>query len=272
MKLSGARALLTGATGGLGTAIARRLTGAGCAVLLADRHAGSLEALAGELRAKGGRASYQAGDLGHRADRMRLAALAGEWLGGVNVLVNNAGVNDFALLDDQDEARIELLLRINLLAPVLLTRALMPHFASLPEAHVVNIGSTFGSIGYPGYAPYSASKFGLRGFTEAMRRESADGPVRFHYVAPRATRTALNSPAACSLNDALGVAMDPPEVGARAVLRVLEHGGAEAHLGWPEQLFVRVNAVLPRIVDAALNKQLDVIKHYAALPKQQANG
>ncbi len=272
MKLANARVLLTGAAGGLGAAIARKLTGAGAAVLLADRSAAPLEALADELRTAGGKVTFLAGDLGDREARARLAEVATMWLRGVNVLVNNAGLNDFAFLGDQDEARIEALFRINLLAPVLLTRTLMPHLASFPEAHIVNIGSSFGSIGYPGYAPYSASKFGLRGFTEAMRRESADGPVRFHYIAPRAIRTALNSQAACSLNDALGVAMDPPEVGAAAVLRVLEHGGAEAYLGWPEKLFVRVNALLPRVVDASLHKQLGVIKQYAALPTLPANG
>lgn len=272
MKLSAMRILLTGAAGGLGAAVARKLSGAGAAILLADRHAGPLEILAAELRAAGGKATFIAGDLGERADRARLTELASMWLGGINALINNAGLNDFAFLGDQDEARIEALFRVNLLAPVLLTRALLPHLASFPEAHVVNIGSSFGSIGYPGYAPYSASKFGLRGFTEAMRRECADGPVRFHYVAPRAIRTALNSQAACGLNDALGVAMDPPEVGASAVLRVLERGSAETYLGWPEKLFVRVNALLPRLVDASLSKQLGVIRQYAALPTLPANG
>jgi short-subunit dehydrogenase len=272
MKLADARIVLTGGTGGLGAAIARMLAGAGAAMLLADRNAQRLAALAAELRALGGRVAFLAGDLGDRADRARLSELAASWLGGVNVLINNAGLNDFAWLGDQDEARIEAMLRVNLLAPVLLTRALLPHLDSLPEAHVVNIGSSFGSIGYPGYAPYSASKFGLRGFTEAMRREMSDSTVRFHYVAPRACRTALNSPAACALNDALGVAMDPPEVAARAVLRVLEHGGDEAYLGWPEKLFVRINAVLPRLVDASLNKQLQIIKQYAATPDVPTSG
>ena len=266
MKLTGARVLITGAAGGLGSAIARCLAGAGSAVLLADRDAGPLEALAGELQSTAGRAASLAGDLGERGDRARIASLAQQWLGGVNVLVNNAGLNDFSFLGDQDEARIEAQLRINLLAPMLLTRALLPHLGALPEAHVINIGSTFGSIGYPGYAPYSASKFGLRGFTEAIRREHADGPVKFHYVAPRAIRTALNSAAACGLNDALGVTMDPPELAATAVAHVIEHGGAETYVGWPESFFVRLNALLPGIVDATVRKQLDVIKQYAALP------
>jgi short-subunit dehydrogenase len=128
------------------------------------------------------------------------------------------------------------------------------------------MGSIFGSIGYAGYAPYSASKFALRGFTEAMRRECADGPVRFHYVAPRAARTALNSEAVCAMNEALGVRMDPPEVAAEAVARALEQDRAEAYLGWPEKLFVRINSVLPRLVDAALRKQLSVIRHHALNP------
>jgi short-subunit dehydrogenase len=266
MKLGNAVVLITGAAGGLGTATAHRLAVSGASLLLADRAHAPLEALCDRLRQRGTRVCYLAGDIGDAADRAQLVERARSWNGGINVLVNNAGLSDFAFLPQQEEARIEALLRINVLAPVLLCRALLPHLAGLPEAHVVNMGSIFGSIGYAGYAPYSASKFALRGFTEAMRRECADGPVRFHYVAPRAARTALNSEAVCAMNEALGVRMDPPEVAAEAVARALEQDRAEAYLGWPEKLFVRINSVLPRLVDAALRKQLSVIRHHALNP------
>lgn len=264
MKLSAARVLLTGAAGGLGAATAHRLAAGGATLLLTDCAAAPLEALSEDLRGRGSTVTFLACDIGAPEGRAALVERAEAWAGGVNVLINNAGVNDFALLGDQDEARIELLLKVNVLAPILLCRALLPHLARQPEAHVINMGSVFGSIGYPGYAPYSASKFALRGFTEAMRRESADGPVRFHYLAPRAAHTALNNQAACAMNDALGVRMDPPEVAAEAVAAAIERNRAETYLGWPEKLFVRVNGLLPRLVDASLRKQLPVIKRHAA--------
>ncbi len=139
-----------------------------------------------------------------------------------------------------------------------------------PEACILNTGSVFGSIGYPGYAVYSATKFAIRGFTEALRRELADTHVKVHYVAPRATRTGINTSAVERMNAELGVAMDPPELVAKAVCDMLAGGRVEAVLGWPEKFFARVNGVLPRLVDGALRKQLPVIRRYAGEPLRRA--
>jgi short-subunit dehydrogenase len=127
------------------------------------------------------------------------------------------------------------------------------------------MGSVFGAIGYPGYAVYSATKFGLRGFTEALRRELAASNVSVHYLAPRATRTRINSSAVERMNTELGVAMDDPERVAQAVCRLLVKQQAAAVIGWPEKLFVRINALLPRAVDGAIRKQLPTIERYAHL-------
>ncbi|WP_404936712.1 SDR family NAD(P)-dependent oxidoreductase, partial [Pseudomonas aeruginosa] len=121
-------------------------------------------------------------------------------MGGVNVLINAAGVNRFALLEQVDEDTLDDLLDLNIKAPLQLTRLLLPLLREHPNALVVNVGSIYGSIGYPGYATYSASKFALRGFSEALRRELADTSVDVLYVAPRATRTSMNSSAATALN------------------------------------------------------------------------
>jgi short-subunit dehydrogenase len=131
---------------------------------------------------------------------------------------------------------------------------------------VLNIGSVFGNIGYPGYAAYSASKFAMRGFTEALRRELADTQVRLHYLAPRATRTSINTSAVERMNVALKVSMDPPQTVARTVRHVLEKNVSAAVVGWPEKLFARVNALAPVLVDAAIRKQLPTIRRYARKP------
>ena len=83
----------------------------------------------------------------------------------------------------------------------------------------MNVGSIMGYLGYPGHAAYCASKFALRGFSEALRRELADSPVRVLYLAPRATRTAMNGAGICALNAELGVAMDEPAAVAKGSSR-----------------------------------------------------
>jgi len=164
---------------------------------------------------------------------------------------------------DQPPAQLDLAIAINLLAPMHLCQELLPHLQRQPEACILNTGSVFGAIGYPGYAVYSASKFAMRGFTEALRRELADTKVSVRYVAPRATRTGINTSAVERMNDELGVAMDPPELVAKAVCDMLAGNRVEAVLGWPEKFFARVNGLLPRVVDGALRKQLPVIRRYA---------
>jgi len=263
MELEDVRALVTGGGGGIGGAIAAELLSRGAAVLLVDRNEAALADTAGRLVRYGERVGTLAADLTSADDRQRLCAAAATWRGGINVLVNNAGVNHFCMFADQPPGQLDLAIAINLLAPMHLCRALLPHLARQPEACILNTGSVFGAIGYPGYAVYSATKFAVRGFTEALRRELADTPVSVRYVAPRATRTGINTSAVERMNDELGVAMDPPELVARAVCDMLTGGRVEAVLGWPEKLFARINGILPRVVDGALRKQLPVIRRYA---------
>ena len=147
---------------------------------------------------------------------------------------------------------------------MLLTQELLPLLQEQEDARVINIGSTFGSIGYPGFSAYCASKFGLRGFTEALRRELADTGTRVSYIAPRATRTALNTDTVVAMNDELGTAMDDPSQVANEVLAAI-HGSArtDKFIGWPEKIFVRINALLPAVVDSSLRKQLPIIRRFA---------
>ena len=146
---------------------------------------------------------------------------------------------------------------------MLLTQRLLPQLQRRASATIVNVGSIYGYLGYPGCASYSASKFALRGFTEALRRELADGPVRVLYFAPRATRTALNDDALTALNAELGTTMDTPEWVAHELVALLRRPARERLLGMPEKFFARVNQVLPGLVDNGLRKQLDTIRNFA---------
>jgi len=265
MKAAAMRALITGASGGIGRALAQELHGRGASVLLVGRNAQALERAAQAIGGRSARVDWCAADLATVAGRARVVEAASLWGGsGINVLVNNAGCGDFGMLDEVDDAAIERMFAINAIAPMQLTRALLPTLRSQPTSAILNIGSVFGSLGYPGFTAYSATKFALRGFTEALRREMADSKVGVHYFAPRATKTGMNSAAVDRMNAELRVAMDPPAQVAAAACAMLEAGKASAICGWPEKLFVRINALLPGVVDGSLRKQLPVIRRHAA--------
>lgn len=260
MRLQDSVVVLTGATGGMGQAMVAALCQAGARVLLVGRQAPALRALERDFGAQV--TSVQA-DLRLPEDRARVVAAARQ-LPGFNLLVNAAGVNHFGLFESMDDAAIADLVDINLTANLQLTRALLPLLKTAPQGCVVNIGSTFGSIGYAGFSTYCASKFALRGFSQALRRELADTRVGVLYLAPRATNTEMNSAQVNAMNSALQVAMDSPERVAAHLVRALERDLREVHLGWPERLFVRLNSLLPSLLDKALRRQLPTIQHYAS--------
>jgi short-subunit dehydrogenase len=260
MKLHELRALVTGASGGIGAAIAREIVAGGGRVLVTGRDTRALQRLALSLDPQGDRALAHAADIVQADERDALVAVATSWCGGVNVLINNAGVASFGAFAQMSAQDLERAFAVNVLAPMHLCRALLLQLQRQPAAHIVNIGSVFGALGYPGQAAYSASKFALRGFSESLRRELGDSPVRVHYLAPRATRTAFNCAAVDELNTQLAVATDPPERVAAAVRRMLETDQPEAVIGWPEKLFVRINGILPRLVDRSLARQLPLIR------------
>jgi short-subunit dehydrogenase len=262
MNFESSGILITGAAGGIGSCVARRLAARGAGLLLTDFRREPLDALAAELTAGGARVKAIAADIGSPSDRAHLAQSAEDF--EVDVLINIAGINPFGLFSEQADAEIEKAIAINTLGPMLLCRAMLPVLSRHPEAHIVNIGSVFGSLGYPGFAVYSASKFAIRGFTEALRRELADTPVRLHYVAPRATQTALSTDRISAMNKELGVATDKPEVVAAAIERALRHSRREIYLGCTERLSTLLNALAPGVIDRFLLKQLAVIRRYAA--------
>jgi short-subunit dehydrogenase len=258
MECRGKHVLLTGATGGIGQAIAIELDRAGAVLTLVGRSEEKLAALAEQL--SGQHRSFAA-DLNDTAQRDRLAAHCRET--GLDVFVNTVGVMDFRLFEDQDPAAIESMTLTNLLAPMLLCQGLVPLLKQRDEAAIVNIGSIFGSIGHPGFTAYCASKFGLRGFTEALQRELHDTSIRVAYLAPRATRTNLNSAAVTALNEALGNTTDAPERVAGELLKVLGGKRRQRYMGWPENLFVRLNGLFPGLVHNALARKLPIIRRHA---------
>ena len=257
--------LLTGATGGIGSEIARSLAAREANLILVDVDKQALEQLADELKGNGHRPEVVAVDLTLAEDRQQIRQLIESRFGVLDILINCAGINVFSMFEELDESQIVKMVAVNITAPILLTKLLLPFLKSAQAGQIVNFGSTFGSIGYPGFVTYSATKFALRGFTEALRRELGNSSVSISYIAPRATRTSLNTGPVNAMNEALGVKMDTPDVVAAQVVDILERGRSSTrYLGWPEKLFVRVNGLLPRLVDNALVKQLETIKRFAS--------
>ena len=258
MQLNNARILLTGATGGLGQELARQLAEAGAKVLLAGRDTARLATLTATLGS--GHSSVRA-DLTRPEGIAAAAGAAREFR--VNVLINNAGIGGFGLFDQQDWATVADLLATNLEAPMRLTQALLPGLKAQPQAAIVNIGSTFGSLPFAGFAAYSAAKAGLRGFSQALRRELADTEVAVIHLAPRAIDTSLNTEAVNALNRALHNNSDSTETVARQVVAALRRGDGEHHFGFPERLFAWINGFAPSLIDRGLAGKLAVIKEHA---------
>lgn len=251
--------LLTGAGGGIGSAIAEQLSIAGATLVLVGLDLNELEQLNQTL---GGQHHALEADISSNEGRSTILQFCLQLNNGIDILVNNAGIGQFSLFQNMDSDHIAAIININLTSTILLTQQLLPILLSRPEGQIVNVGSIFGSIGYPGSSIYCASKFGIRGFTEALRRELMDSKISVSYFAPRATNTAINNEQVVAMNNELGTKMDSTEEVAKAFVEFVESRGRNFYMGWPEKLFVRINSVLPNIVDKSLLKQLPIIKRY----------
>lgn len=255
-------AVLTGATGGIGRAIAAELVHRCRWLILVGRNLAALQAMQAELGAHAIHIVH--GDLLQEETLSKIETLA-RGLGGINLLVNNAGASEFHAFESQRNEQIAQLLQTNLLAPMLLSRQLIPLLRTSPRAQIVNIGSVFGSIGFPGFAAYCASKSGLRGFSQALRRELLDSRIEVRYFAPRATATPINSAAVQAMNMELKTAEDSPAHVARQLMHFLKDSRWERTLGLKESFFILLNKLAPALPDKAILGQLPIIRKY--LPK-----
>jgi short-subunit dehydrogenase len=183
-RFAGKVVVITGASSGIGSAVARRFAGEGASVALVARGAEALEWVAGEIRGAHGVArAYPADVRDHGACGALLAAVA-ETFGGIDVLVNNAGANHRGLVEDQDPANLAQIIDVNLTAPIVLTRLALPYLRRREQAAIVNVASIAGQIPVAHEAVYSASKSGLRAFTFALREELEGSGITVSAVSP----------------------------------------------------------------------------------------
>ena len=185
--LAGRRIVLTGATGGIGLAVAQRLARSDAELLLLGRRAQALEALASDLRALA-----VVGDLTDRSFMSDLPGRVAElWGVAPDILINNAGAFELAPFSSTDPTTFENLLAVNLRVPFELARAWLPDMIDRGSGQIVNVGSIAGRIAFAGNAAYSASKFGLRGLHEVLVEELHGTGVRATWVEPSAVNTPL---------------------------------------------------------------------------------
>jgi len=239
MLLKGKHLVVTGGAGGIGSLLCQELLNQGGTITVVDR----VESLPFE-------AEFVHGDLSTLDGVAEIAACLKSKQ--VDILVNLAGIQYFGPCDEQSPRQTALLYSINLLAPVLLSQALLPQMKARGHGQIVNIGSTFGSINFAHFATYSSSKAGLRGFSEALRREVKGDGITVTYIAPRAAKTRLNTEKILKFGRITKMNMDEPEWVAKQIAKAIAERRKDVFLGFPEKLFVRLNAIAPRLVDQAL--------------------
>lgn len=263
MQLQANRILITGASGGIGQAVVRELVQQGARRLgLVDLRLEPLTALAEELKSLGCEALPIVADLTSNEGRMHIVREMQKNFSGIDLLINNAGILDFTEFADEDPEMIERTLRVNTIAPMQLVRMVLPDMLERNHGRIVNVGSVFGSIAFACFASYSASKFAMRGFSEALRRELAGSGIGVTYVAPRSVKTPLNTSAVNRMAEAVKMNMDEPARVAARIVRAIVEDRKDVYIGFPESLFVRINALWPRLVDMALRKQNAIMRRF----------
>lgn len=184
MELRGAIGILTGASRGLGVYIAEALTRSGVALALAARSEEDLNETQARVETLGGRAVSIPTDVGKMSDLQTLVETTEKELGPVDLLVNNAGIEKYSLYQEIDPQVIEKTLRVNLWAPEVLTRLVLPGMVERRRGHIVNVASVAGKTAVPYNAVYSSSKHGLVGFSWSLREEVKPYGVGVSVVCP----------------------------------------------------------------------------------------
>ena len=245
--------LVTGASSGIGEAVARLFAQEGYRVSMAARRLDRLNALADEIDPEGEQALAVRADITEYEDIQHMIAKTLERYGQIDVLVNNAGFGRIKWLDELDPIEdIQAQIQTNLIGTVLVTREIIPHMIERRSGHIINMGSMGGLVASPTYTIYSASKYGLRGFTEALRREVGVYGIQVSGIYPGAVKTEFKQHAGIyrktGQTTPASLLLEPGEV-ARAVLNVVRRPRRELIIPWQMRFTIWMNFLFPGIVD-----------------------
>lgn len=194
-RLDGRKALVTGGAKGLGKVIARALAEAGADVVVASRTLAECEATAGEIaQATGRKAHALSADVSRIGEVSGLVAAAQAAIGPIDILVNNAGINIRGPVEELSEKDWDAVVDINLKAPFLCAREVMPRMCQRGWGRIINLGSIMSVIALPGRAPYAAAKAGVLGLTRVLALECATKGVTVNAICPGPFATEMNKP------------------------------------------------------------------------------
>jgi NADP-dependent 3-hydroxy acid dehydrogenase YdfG len=211
-RLSDKIAIVTGASRGIGRAIARALASEGANVVLAARTAGELQNTVAELRAGGLKATGIPTDVSVEAEVQHLVAGTVKQFGRVDILVNNAGLGVFKPVAEMSAAEFDLMWGVNMRGVFLATRAVLPHMIKARSGQLVNIASLAGKNAVKGGAVYASTKWALRGFAASLMLEVREANIRVITIFPGSVDTSFSS------KNLRGAAITQPEDVADAVL------------------------------------------------------
>jgi short-subunit dehydrogenase len=257
-KLNGLRIVITGASQGIGKALAETAARRGARVLAAARSDTLLAELAQKVRTSGGTIETVHADITHREDRAAMAGAALRHFGGIDVLINNAGIGATGHFAEVSPERLRAIMEVNFFALVETTRQFLPLLRLGHTPAIVNISSIAGKRGIPARSEYSASKFAVQGFSEALRAEAAKDGIDVLLVCPGLTQTnfshnMLEQNAALQLDHLRGMTA---EAVAEMTLRSLERGHNEVSLSLSGRLIVLVNRLFPRLADRIARRKV----------------
>jgi len=262
MNIKNKRILLTGATGGVGRLVAKRLAEKGAVLALVGRDARKLESLKTSIEKPDNKIVTIQCDLSEEGASKHIAQCIHNSFGEIDILINNAGILDFIAFEEQSAERIDEVIHTNVTSLIQITRAFFPTLLKNNHGHILFVGSIFGSLAFPHFATYCASKFAVHGFSQALRRELVDTNIGVTYVAPRGIKTPMNKANAVEMFEKTGNTMDDPEKVADIIVSSLEQGKQEVFIGQPQSFFAWLNGVAPRIVNIGLKKQASLAKPF----------
>ena len=187
--IDGTRAIVTGASSGIGREVARELARQGAKLIITARREDRLQELSRDITASGGVVQTVAGDIADPAVRTSAIELARSVYGGLDILVNNAGVGAMGLFEDADPQRVRRIMEVNFFALVEMTRLALPLLKQGNRPIIVNVSSILGRRGVPHNSEYAASKFAVHGFSESIRAELVRHGIDVLVVSPGTTET-----------------------------------------------------------------------------------
>lgn len=253
-NLREARVLVTGASSGIGRALAVELARRGAKLLLLARSADRLEALAKQLAAMNATPEIVVGDVTDPAVRQAALAKATEKLGGLDILVNNAGAGALGAFAGSSPERLRTLMEVNFFAPAEFIREAVPTLRQGTHPLVVNVGSVLGLRAIPRMVEYCSAKYAIQGLSESLRPELFHLGIDLLMVCPGRTETEFGDHMVERRGDRpwSDVAGLPPEKCAERISRAMESGRRMTITDWPAWWLWIVNRVMPGMVDRYL--------------------